>query len=144
MAKSKKLILDNQLLENEFFEDVHLIGIVCPEAPHYLAWQIGDSSPYPFIRQMESDIFVDDIFYPVYFFLDQKQMLEHYLIANRTSTHFMLPELKNIDFIWMSKGVQFPDIEKQGILSLLRHLPTVTAFFELPNHQIKQRQHLII
>jgi hypothetical protein len=93
---------------------------------------------------MESDIFIDDIFYPVYFFLDQKQMLEHYLIANRTSTHFMLPELKNIDFIWMTKGIQFPDAEKQAMLTLLRKLPSVTAFFELPNHQIKQRQHLII
>ena len=30
MAKSQKLIIDNEALADEFFEDCHLLGIVAP------------------------------------------------------------------------------------------------------------------
>lgn len=142
--KSKPLILDNASLEEEFFEDIALFGIVCAVEPYQLAWSINESSNFNFERTIDSDIEVDEVYYRVYKFYDDVKLLEHFLISNRFKTDFMLKEIKNIDYIWMIKGFNQSSDFKIQISNLLKSLRPIDSFFEITPMQIKMKQYLII
>ena len=97
--KSKKLILDNSMLEEEFFEDTQLLGIVCPRPSYHFIWQLNQSFNYEFERCHDFEVCVKDVFFEVFRFEEKEKMVEHFIFTNRKKTHYLLEEAKNIDFI---------------------------------------------
>lgn len=144
MTKSTKLVLDNAILEEEFFEDVHLMGLVAAETPSRLVWQITQHSHYHFKRDVEQDIEVSGQYFPLFTWYEEADMLEHYLISNQCQGHFMLPEVKPVDYLWMVKGYRFREKEKELLMQFQRSLPAVRMVMDLPTSKIKNRHYLIL
>jgi hypothetical protein len=142
--KNKKLVLDNAALEEEFFEDVKLIGIVCPIEAYHFIWIINQMTNYNFIRNHSAEVQVNDVFYPVYSFQEDDKFLEHYIFSNRSKTNYLLNDMKNIDFIFMSKGNIFhqEDVKQQN--EILKQIHGVVYTFDLDSSRLNQRQHLIL
>lgn len=144
MMKSKKLVLDNFSLENEFFEDVRLLGIVCPFEPYQLAWKLVEMLNYQFVRNSNYDIDANEKVYSVFTYERPQIFQEHYLISNRNKSNYLLSDIKNIDFIWMQKGNIFNQPELEKLPSALKRVNGLVHLFEIDSSKLAQRQYLII
>lgn len=142
--KAKKLILDNTALEEEFFEDIQLLGMVCPSEAYQFIWRINEAFNYHFVRNTEYDIHVDDTVFSVYTFKQEDRFLEHFIVGNRQRTQFMLPEIKHVDFIWMQKGNIHHQPELALIPKLLPQLKGVVHVFPIESRTLSKRQYLIL
>ena len=142
--KGKKLILDNSMLEEEFFEDTQLIGIVCPRPSYQFIWQLNQSFNYSFERCHDFEVCVKEIFFEVFRFEEKEKMVEHFIFTNRKKTHYLLEEAKNIDFIWMIKGSYLDAHYAIALPNFLKEIKMIDYCFMLNASQLKSKQHLII
>jgi hypothetical protein len=143
-VKSKKLILDNSMLEEDFFEDVVLIGVVCPLASYRFVWQINQAFSYSFCRHHEYEVELKDVYFEVYNFIEPERLTEHNIFTNRKETHFLLEEAKNIDFIWMIKSSYYSKQYATELLESLKKITSVDHCFQIYPKKLKSRQHLIL
>jgi hypothetical protein len=141
---SKKLILDNAALEEEFFEDVKLTGIVCPLDSYHFIWKINQSFNFNFERNHSYEVNVGDLFFPVYSYIEEEKNIEHYIYSNRNKTHFLLPDMKNIDFVWLIKGIQYQTRYFDLINETMKKLAGIVYIFDINSDKLQQRQHLIL
>ena len=108
MAKKKvyKLILEP---ENDF----KLIGIASHENDYRLSWALNKC--FGFELAKVNDFHINhpklkiDVNYSMYEFYDDNSELAYHLISNKSEKGFLLPEIKNIDFIMRISG--HPDQE---------------------------------
>lgn len=142
--RAKKLILDNAILEEEFFEDIQLLGIVCPSESYQFIWRIQEAFNYSFVRNTDYDIYVDEKTFRVYSYQQPERFLEHFIIGNRQGTNFLLSEIKNVDYIWMLKGNVFNQKEPTLISSHLTQLKDVVHVFPIDSANLSKRQYLIL
>jgi hypothetical protein len=142
--KSKNLVLDNSALEDEFFEDVKLIGIVCASEYYQLISYINQCLGFGFVKNHELEIHIHEQHFPVFEFVDDEKAMEHFIFCNRRGTDFMMPDAKNIDFIWLIKGnIQY----QESIIQLpiyLKKVPGIDFCFDIKSTSLKMRQLLII
>lgn len=139
-AKPIKIGLDQKALDKEFFDDIKMLSIICPHEPYHFAWHINRTLPFTFTRTPEQDILVDNEYYVVYEFKDNNNLIEHYLIASRAKTRFILHELKNIDFIWMIKGGHLVDKYIKEIPLMMKSIPGVVDCRSIELKSPNQRQ----
>ena len=142
--KPKKLVLDQSTLEEEFFEDVELIGLVSARKPYQLIWHIHRELGYPFVLDHEFEIIVDDQHYPVYYLQESIKQIEHFIFVNRMGQNTMLTEAKNIDFIWMIKGGLHEKDFIKNLINMLQSLTAVDYVFQVDIKNLKSKQLLII
>jgi hypothetical protein len=143
-----KLIVDNNQLANEFFEDARLLGIQSPLEPHKFVWMINRIFGYHFAYQHDGEIRLRSLKrnyeFPVYFCSEAQLEVSHLLYVNEDEGKHLLPELKHIDYLWLLKG-EFPDEEFiQALVKELRKLEHVLLVMELTNEKIKNKEHLVL
>lgn len=139
-----KMILNNALLEEEFFEEVALIGMVCPMRSHRFVWEVNKGFDISFHREHELQIEIKEDLFPVYVFDDHLKQTEHFIFSNRGYHTFLLPEAKNIDFIWMIKSGSFLREEKEHVISGLSQLQSIQYVAEMDASSLTSRSLLII
>lgn len=142
--KQKKLVLDNAILEEEFFEDALIIGIVCPLPSYKFIWHINQAFHFDFIRNHEFEIETKDKFFEVYQFIEHDKLIEHIMYTNRKGTDFLLDDVKNVDFIWMIKGGYLQDRYAIQLADLLKNMNIVNYCVSIDSNQLNSRQHLIL
>ncbi len=146
MATSK-LILDNEDLANEFFEDTRLLGIMAPVKDYLFCWQVNNMLDIDF--RINNDIEIQltkkkrNYFFAVYEYGEQTGSLCHYLYNNRFDGEYLLPEFKHLDFLWLLKGDIVTDEELQVIVENIRGINNVQLVVELTNEKIKNKEHLV-
>lgn len=142
-----QLVINNQLLASEFFEDAILLGIQCPVEPHRFVWQVNRSFGYQFTYQQGAEITVRvqkrTYLYPVYQCTEPNMELLHLLYVNEYDGKHLLPELKHIDFLWLLKGGTPGDGFHTLLMQELRKTEQVQLVLELTNEKIKNKEHLI-
>ena len=143
-SKSTKLVLDSSFLEEEFYENAILLGIVCPLNSHRFAWQLDTFLGFKLIRHHDFTIEVGDITFPVYYLHELDKMMEHIVYANRRSGAFLLPEIKNIDYIWLIKGNNDLKGYQQEIVQRLQLMPSIESCFSIPLAPLKSKHLLIV
>lgn len=139
-----KMILNNALLEEEFFEEVALTGIVCPMRSHRFIWEVNKGFDISFHREHELQIEINEDIFPVYVFDDHLKQTEHFIFTNRGHQTFLIPEAKNIDFIWMIKSSSFLHEEKEHVLTGLSQLSSIQYIAEMDASSLQSRSYLII
>ncbi len=142
--KIKKQLLDNAALEDEFFEDVKLTGIVCPFESYQFIWKINQVFNFSFERNHSCEVHIGELFFPVYSFIEDNKYIEHYIYSNRNKTHFLLPDMKNIDFVWLIKGIQYQSQYLNLINETLKKITGIVYTFDINSAKLQQRQHLIL
>ncbi len=143
-AKHKNQVLDTAWLEQEFFDDVHLTGIVSASEYYRLVSFINQRLGLNFVKNHELDILMNGVIYPVFAYKDNEKLIEHYIFCNRRKTNYMMTDARNIDFIWMMKGnLQYqPEITR--LRELLKKVEGVDFSFNFQPSALKMKQLLII
>jgi hypothetical protein len=142
-----KLILDNEELTHEFFEDTRLLGIMAPVKDYLLAWQLNQIMGIDF--RINNDIEIQlkrkgrNYFFAVYDFHENTGSLSHYLYNNQFDGEYLLPEFKHLDFLWLMKGDTVEDNILSSHISTIKSVTGVQLVTELTNEKIKHKEHLI-
>ncbi len=110
--KSGKLVLDTSAMQDDFFEDAALIGIATTLPAHRLCWLLNASFNLGFVRAVEMDVCLrsareeDHQYFSVYQYVEPLNVGQHLLYRLRCGKQRLLPELKNLDFLWMVQSAQ--------------------------------------
>ena len=144
MAKSQKLILNTAFIEEDFFEDVLLIGIVSPKPSHQLIWHLNQSINVDFKLNHSHEKKIKDIYFSVYAYEEASKLREHIIYCNRNQPHYLIPEAKNIDYIWMIKGGHERHDFHSELLKLLPNISIINFVFDINPAILKSRAQLIL
>ncbi len=142
-GKQKKLILDQAYLEEEFFENSLMLGLVCPLASYKFIWQLQTFLQFDFQRNHDFDVEVKGCHFPIFYLQEIDKMIEHFIFANRRQGVYLVPELKNIDYIWLLKGNNGLLPYRADIVEKLKKVSSIDSCFHVPIDSLKSK-HLLI
>jgi hypothetical protein len=138
--KSQTLLLDHTAVEADFFEDLRMLCLICPHEPYHVAWHINGTLPFNFKRSPNQDIFMGNDYYVVYEYEEPITQIQHYLVASRSKTNYILPELKNIDFIWMIKGSHKVEEYVKTLPLMVKNIPVVVDCRHIDHKKLSNRK----
>lgn len=146
--RNTKLLLDNDELTREFFEDTRLLGIMAPIKDYQLCWHLNNRMTMDF--RVNNDIEIQltrkkrNYFFAVYEYNEPTGTLFHYIYNNRFDGEYLLPEFKHLDFLWLMKGDSITASEMlQQRIDSVKEINAVQLVLELTNEKIKNKEHLI-
>ncbi len=116
----------------EFESDFSLIGIASHENDYRLSWAINKSLNLELIK-------VEDLSlnhpkhkistnYSMYYFDDENNYISYNLISNKSEKGFLMPEMKNIDFILRISGYPDTNFLDELVINLKKVDIIITAF----------------
>lgn len=142
-----KFSLDNKDLSDEFFEDTRLLGIMCPGKDYQFVWQLNGLLGLDF--RLNNDIEIQlykkkrNYFFSVYEFREPTGSLEHYIYNNQFDGEYLLPEFRNLDFLWLMKGDIVTNEYVNQVINDIRSISGVQLVTELTQEKIKNREHMV-
>jgi len=134
------------LLEEEYEYDFRLIGISCHAQNYRVCWGINNALGLRLTRTDE-DLEVlgkkskELSTHSVYSYFDEELQNEYFLLSNRTSLGFLLPEQTMADYLLMLK--EDSPLEISELTSKIRNIPFVLTTFELSVEELKSKENLI-
>ena len=135
MSAKKKI----HKLAFEFESDFKLIGIASHENDYRLSWAVNNSLGIEFVKT--EDLIITHpkhkilISYSMYNFNDEDNFITYHLISNKSEKGFLLPEMKNLDFVLKVSGEPDTIFFKNLLQNLKKVDIIITAFFidDLPD-----------
>lgn len=142
-----KLTLDIQSLNEDFFEETRLLGIIAPLKSHQICWQLNNLLGFDFRLNPSIEIHLfkknRNYYFNIYESQEANSFLVHYIYQNQFDGEYLLPEFKHIDFLWLMKG-DFVDDEKcNWIKQAIKSINGVQLVAELTNEQIKNKGNMV-
>ncbi|WP_217602771.1 IPExxxVDY family protein [Chitinophaga sp. GbtcB8] len=142
-----KLKLDQDQLVEDFFDCTHLVGIVSAARDYQLCWQLNNQLFYHFRVNNSLEIKLTKhqraFYFTVFEFQEPTKSVSHYLYNNHCKAEFLLPELKNIDYLWLIKGDYYQLQDVKRLTEELRRVELVQLVSLLDLKDIKNKVNLI-
>ena len=131
-------------LDIEFEYDFLLYGIVSQEKAHRLAWFLNKISPYKFSRDEDYGLEISSkpCAFAQFSFVDEENHTTYILLSNKDESQFLIPELKNFDYLLLIKGA-LDFFEKETLKNNIKTVPTIQIIFEVETEKLKSKQNLI-
>ncbi len=142
-----KLKIDNTVLVDEFFEETRLLGIVASIKDYKFCWHLNQMLQFDFRINNGLEIQLNkkdrNYFFSIYEYIEKGGTIKHYLYNNQFDGEYLLPEFKNLDFLWLIKDDIMKDEEVAILINSIRSIPSVQLVTEMTNEKTKNKQHLI-
>ena len=145
---SAKLVLDIDAMQEEFFNDTSLIGIVSALPAYRFCWLLNERFDLHLKREGESDIC-----------LKTNQNISHYFALYRydvpmNSNHFsvyklknnkqaLLPELKQLDYLFMIQGPT-AESDAEKYMEALRQINDIQLAQVIKPEKLKNMDYLLL
>jgi len=124
--------------------DFDLFGISCRTKNYRICWELNNALGIDLKRA--DDFIIDKKLvtgsFAFYEFFDNENHISYHLIANKSKNGNLLPEKKNIDFIFLIKGV----INKDYTLKIQHKINTISVIltsFPVNPNELKSKQNLL-
>lgn len=103
---SGKWTLDTEAMEEDFFSDSALIGIVSALPAYKLCWKLNTGLDLNFVREPELDIFLQKTkttrhYFPIYQYAIPLSGCRHLMYKLKSDKEALLPEVKQLDYLWL-------------------------------------------
>jgi len=142
-----KFKLDMQEMEEDFFEDTRLLGIVSSVKDYQLCWFFNQLFRFKFRMNNEIEIQLTKkqrkYFFPVYEYCEPSSSLIHYIYNNQDDGEYLLSEFKHLDFLWLLKGDRVDNEIVNSMINSIRSINGIQMVMELTNEKIIHKGHLI-
>lgn len=145
---SAKLILDANDMHESFFRDTVLIGIVCAYPSYRFCALMNSCLDLRLARDGESDICVKNSqntssYFAFYRYQEPMASNEFSLYELKREKQFLLPELKQLDYLFMMKG---PEAEEDAdkYTEALRTIPDIQLAQLIDMDKLKNVDYLMI
>lgn len=140
MAKKTILTLD---YDYDFF----LVGLVTRLKDYQLAWNFNQLFHIALRKEMGYEIIFKkknlSIIFPWYKYVDELNKNEYHLLANKTQSEFLLPEIKQADFLFIVKGNASVEL-KETIILKIKSLVSIQTSVVLNPAGLKSRENLML
>ncbi|MCO5238518.1 MAG: IPExxxVDY family protein [Chitinophagaceae bacterium] len=142
-----KLAIDNSALAEDFFSDTTILGVVAPVKDYRFCWLLNQSLGCDF--RLNSDIEIQlakkgrKYFFSVYEYCEAGSYLTHYIYNNQFEGEYLLPEFRQLDFLWLMKGDDVQGNYLQYLQQSIKTIPGVQLITELEKEKIKNKTHLV-
>ncbi len=138
---AKKIL---RLSEEDKF-DFMLIGIVCQHRDYRLCIALNKKFELNLMKQNEYTVFnnkrMEDHGFSFYEFINEEDDRFN-LISNKSQKGFLIPEQKQIDYLFLLRLIR-SQMEEMEILSGLKEIPIVLGAYKLEPHKLKSRDNLV-
>lgn len=143
-----KLKLDVDIINEDYFTNTYLLGIVAPIKNYQMVWNINRYTGFMFRMHTEAEIVLQKkqrkYYFTVYTAKEKNSCLEHFLYHNHCDGEFLLPEFKHIDYLWLLKNDVVSNNYIDWIKESIKKVNPVQLVVELTNEQIKNKGNMII
>jgi hypothetical protein len=129
-------------LEEDY--DFDLVGISCHSKDYRLCWELNNTLGIDLTRTEDLTITKKEVAgnYSFYEYDDEENHLSYYLMANKCSNGYLIPEKKTTDFFILIKGI-FDENYILKILSKINSISLILTSFQLDPNSLKSKQNLL-
>ena len=142
-----KLTLDMGAMQDDFFADTAMIGIVTAMQGYRICWMINNQFDIDFIRDPEQDVFLqkkdNEFYFPVYRFELPNSNHKYLLYKLKSGNETLLPETKQLDYLWLIQTAN-ADEDASRIAAELRIIPDIQLARILSVEELKNVKNLIV
>jgi hypothetical protein len=142
-----KLKLNQDIVTEEFFEDCHLIGIVAPIKEYSFIWHINQKLGLNMRLNNSNEIQLlkkkRKYFFSIFEYKFTQVKLEYYVYCNKYDGEYLLPEFKNLDYLWLTRDDNINEESTKNLIQAIRQLPNVQMVNSLSHVNLKNREYLI-
>ena len=142
-----KFKIDNEAMFDGFFDDTRILGIMAPIEQYRFCWNLNQIMNIDFRINHSLEIQLRkkerNYFFPIYQYSQNTKTIKHYLYSNQNDGEYLLPEFRNLDFLWLIKDDIIADEEFMYLTNSIKSIPVVQMVVELTHEKIKNKQHLI-
>ncbi len=141
MAKPKK-----HILTFEQVYDFELIGICTHHSDYRLAWGLNESLRTQLVKA-EKDFVVqgkkgqEETSHSTYHYKDEANMLEYYLVKNKSAGKYLIPEKPTIDYFLFLYENHIYDVD--DIVDRLRSIPSVIGAYQFDPEEFGSTEYII-
>ena len=140
--------LNTEAMQEEFFADTALIGIVSPLPGYQFCWTLNKQLETNFVREPEMDVCLQSgkekqHYFPIYQYNVPMNGSRYILYKLKSNKESLLPEAKQLDYLWMVQS-NSPEADAQDITVHLRDIPDVQLAQVLMPDKLKNLGHLIV
>lgn len=142
--KVQRIKLSKEDLFDEYFEEMKCIACVSTFQPFQFAHTLNMKLDRNFRREVELMTGESGKKHKIFSDQDEMRGISYNIICNRNRTDFLIPELKNSDFLILMNGMaQHPEIF-DFTLSKLQGLTKISYSYEFDPFQLKSKEYLIL
>lgn len=134
-------------LNVDFDYEFSLICIISSLKDYRLCWAINRALNIQLARQ--DDLKVNNEkkrqegFFNLFRYEDEINFLHYTLIANKSAGAFLLPEMKQVDYLLMLRGDAAEDA-KEELIQQLKNLAGIEALFAANPAELRSKENLIL
>ena len=125
--------------------DFQLIGIVCQHRDYRLCMALNKKLELNLSKQEEYTVFnnkrMEDQFFSFYEYVNEEEDRFN-LISNKSLKGFLLPEQKQIDYLFVLRLIRV-QMEEQEIISALKDIPIILGAYKLDPAKLRSRENLV-
>ena len=142
-----KWTLDIGAMQDDFFADSSMIGIVTAMPGYRFCWTLNEHFDINFLREPGQDIPMqkkDNKFhFPVYQYDLANSYHKHLLYKLKNGNETLLPEIRQIDYLWLIQTAS-PEEDAHRIARELRNIPDIQLARILVTEELKNLKNLIV
>ncbi len=142
-----KLKLDISAMQEDFFEDAAMIGIVTAMPAYHLCWLLNKHFDIEFVRKPEQDISLqksDTLYnFPIYQFDLPNSEQKYVLYKLKDGKEPLLPETRLLDYLWLIQTAG-PAADADFIAAELKNIPDIQMAQKLAPDQLKSLSNLLV
>jgi hypothetical protein len=142
-----KFRLDTEDMEDDFFEETRLFGIIASIKNYQFCWQLNNITGYNFRLDPEKEIQLKkknrDYFFSIYACNEPANSVTHYLYHNQFDGEYLLPEFRHMDFLWLMKGNIYDEERCSWLMQAVRQINGVQMVAEITNEKIRNKENMI-
>lgn len=143
-------VLDMSAMEKDFFSESALVGISTALPGYHLCWQIDRRFDTRFYRADDQLITQKkvvnkekkELVFPVYSYEFPDSSFKYLLYTLKFGRETLLPELRNLDFLWMLFTAD-PESDAEEIASTLRGAEGIQLATVIDRSQVKNLKNLL-
>lgn len=123
-----------------------LYGISSHQNDYRLIWSVNTELSMNFSRKenliIKDEKLGEDLEFAMYTCHDENREMKYGIVANRCEKGYLIPELKNIDYLLHLTG-EIDEMFQKKLLSDLRNIKSIAAVFLLNVEELKSKKRLV-
>ncbi len=124
-----------------------LFCIISSVRDYRLCWMMNRALDIDLRREEELEMHYPKkrklAYFNTYQHIDELNRAKYDLIANKETGEYLIPELKQVDHLFLIEDFS-SGIEKKEMLSILRNIPAVEAVFQTDPNELRSKHNLIL
>lgn len=143
-----KMTLNIAAMQEEFFADTALIGIVSALPAYRFCWLLNQRFDLNLVRDPESDICLQDSqdnehFFPIYKYCAPMNGNRYLIYRLKTDKESLMPEIRQLDYLWMIQS-NTPESDAAAITQSLRDISDIQLAQVLSPDKLRNLSYLLV